>query len=125
MLSTSSFAEESSLWLRQMPPQMKMGSGFGKICNNSKKDVSIKAITSNYGKVEVHTMFMQNNMMKMKEIHKPKIKANTCLILESGAKHLMILNIKKQASAGEKKKFLIEFSDNTKTKVIATTRSGN
>ena len=124
-ISTSLFAQESSLWLRQMPPHMDMGAGFGKICNDTEKDVVIKSITSDYGKVELHTMVMQDKMMKMKELQNPKLKAKSCLILEPGAKHLMILNIKKQASAGEKKKFLIEFSNNKKSKVIATTRSGN
>ena len=124
-VSSSLLADESSLWLRQMPSHLDMGAGFGKICNDSGKDVFIRSITSDYGKVELHTMVMQNKMMKMKELKNPEIKAKSCMILEPGAKHLMILDIKKQASAGEKKKFLIEFSDNKKSTVIATTRSGN
>ena len=63
--------------------------------------------------------------LKQTSLKKQKIKAKSCMILEPGAKHLMILDIKKQASAGEKKKFLIEFSDNKKSTIIATTRSGN
>ena len=125
LLPTCLLAQSSSLWLRQMPPNSEVAAGFGKICNNSKQDISIKTITSDYGKVEIHTMVMKNKMMKMKQLHHPKIKAKSCLVLEPGAKHIMILGIKKQASTGEKKKFLIEFSNNKKSTITATTRSGN
>ena len=125
LFSTNALAQKSNLWLRAMPPHMKMGSAFGEICNNSKQNVVVKSITSDYGKVEFHKTFMQNGMMKMKQIKSPSIKTKTCLTLKPGADHIMIMNIKKQASTGETRKFLIEFSNNTKIEVVAITRKEN
>ena len=118
-------AQNTALWLREMPAHMDMGAAFGQICNPSAKNISIKKITSDYGKVEIHTMVMKNNMMKMKEIKSLNIDSKSCVELKPGGMHLMILNIKKQASAGETRKFLIEFSNNTKTAIVAPTKRGS
>ena len=109
--SSTSFAKETSLWLRQMPPTVKMGAAFGDICNNSDKEITLSYISSSYGKVEFHAMYMQNGIMKMKEIEMPKIASKKCFHMEPGANHIMILNIKKQASAGDKIHFLLKFSN--------------
>ena len=73
-ISSSLLADESSLWLRQMPSHLDMGAGFARFVGDSGKDVFIRSIITDYGKVELHTAVMQNKMMKMKELKNLEIK---------------------------------------------------
>ena len=108
-----------------MPPSVKMGGAFGEICNTTTKTLKINSISSPYGRVEFHTMYMKNDMMKMKQIENPTIKAGKCFELKPGGNHIMLMNVKKQASAGDKVSFLIKFSDNHTENIEATVKPNN
>ena len=118
-------AKDSNLWLKQMPPQARVAAAFGSICNKSKENIELKSISSKYGRVEFHTMQMKDKMMVMKKLDLPSIKAGECFEMAPGENHIMILNVKSQASAGDKINFLLVFSNNQKQNITATVRKIN
>lgn len=104
--------------IKSTKPGQTVTAGFMKI--NSSSTINIKKIYAEIaGRVEVHTMKMEkgpygNSIMKMRKIDNPVIFANKEFILEPGADHLMIYDIKKQLKSKDNLTLTFIFLDENK-----------
>ena len=81
--------EIENAYVREVPPTMPNSAVFMKIENESNKNIDlIKADSSVAKSVELHTHTMVNGMMKMHQVEKIAIKANSETSLQPGDVYL-------------------------------------
>ena len=85
---------------RATVPAQKMSGGFMKIENKGGADKLLAASSSVSKTMELHTMSMEGNVMKMREVKSINVPANGVVDLKHGGLHLMFLNIKAPFTAG-------------------------
>ena len=89
----------------------KITAGFIEI--HSDEDLTIKKIKSEFSpKIEIHSMEMENDVMKMRRIDSPKILKNKPFILKKGGNHLMIYDIGENLDEQKKVKLNFVFLKN-------------
>ena len=103
-------------WVRATTPGQDVGAAYMTFA--SKQDVTLIRIESDATKsVEIHSMSMQNGVMKMRMLETLPIKAGKPYKLEPGGFHLMLFDLKKPLAAGQQVKFELTFkSGNTEFK---------
>ncbi len=90
----------SAPWMRATVPQAKSGGAFMRL--RSASDARLVAIRSDVaGLVEVHQMEMVGQVMKMRAEDGLDLPAGKTVELVSGARHLMLMDLKRQLKAGE------------------------
>jgi copper(I)-binding protein len=94
---------------RATVPAQKMSGGFLKIENKGAADKLVGASSSIAKAVELHTMSMEGNVMKMREIKGIDIPANGNVELKSGGLHLMFIDLKEQLKPGSTIKVKLKF----------------
>ncbi|MBI4809477.1 MAG: copper chaperone PCu(A)C [Nitrosomonadales bacterium] len=69
--------------------------------------------------VEIHTMVMEGNMMKMRAIEELLLPAKTAVSLGADGNHMMLIGLKKPLKAGDSVPFAltIKFADGSKATV--------
>jgi copper(I)-binding protein len=86
---------------RATVPAQKMSGGFMKIENAGAADKLISASSSVSKSMELHTMSMENNVMKMREVKAIELPAKSTVELKPGGLHLMFIDLNKQLKAGD------------------------
>jgi copper(I)-binding protein len=87
---------------RATVPAQKMSGGFMKIENDSAAaDKLISASSSVSKSMELHTMSMDNNVMRMREVKSIDLPAKSKVELKPGGLHLMFIDLNKQLKAGD------------------------
>lgn len=86
---------------RATVPAQKMSGGFMKIENKGVADKLIAASSPVSKTVELHTMTMDNNVMKMREVTAIELPARSTVELKPGGLHLMFMDLNKQLNAGD------------------------
>ncbi len=94
---------------RATVPAQKMSGGFMKIENKGGADKLLAASSSVSKTMELHTMSMEGNVMKMREIKGIDIPANGKVELKSGGLHLMFIDLKEQLKPGLTIKVKLKF----------------
>ena len=87
-------------YTRSTVPGQKAAGGFMKISNAGSTDQLISA-SSPAGIMDLHTMVMDGNVMKMREVKTIEVPANGSVELKPGGLHLMFFDIKSPFNAGE------------------------
>jgi copper(I)-binding protein len=105
-------------WVRPTNPGQDVGAAY--MTFNSKQDVTLIRATSDVtASVEIHSMSMQNGVMKMRMLENLPIKAGKPYKLEPGGFHLMLFDLKKPLTAGQYINFELTFkSGNTEFKKL-------
>jgi len=105
-------------WVRPTSPGQDVGAAY--MTFNSKQDVMLIRASSDATKsVEIHSMSMQNGVMKMRMLDNLAIKAGKPYKLEPGGFHLMLFDLKRPLTAGEHVNFELTFrSGNTEFKQL-------
>lgn len=101
----------SGAFSRATLPNAKVGGGYLTIENKGNTpDRLVGGATENARAVEIHQMKMEGDMMKMSEVEGGlEIPAGGKVVLEPGAFHLMLLDIKQPLKAGECIDVTLEF----------------
>ncbi len=86
---------------RATVPAQKMSGGFMKIENVGAADKLISASSSVSKSMELHTMSMDNNVMRMREVKSIDLPAKSRVELKPGGLHLMFIDLNKQLKAGD------------------------
>jgi hypothetical protein len=87
-------------WVRPSVPGQDVGAAYMTLL--STQNASLVHAESNVTKsVEIHSMTMQNGVMKMRMLEKLALTANKPYQLEPGGFHLMLFDLKKPLSAGQ------------------------
>ena len=88
-------------YARATAPGQKAAGGFMKIENKGAADQLIAARSPVAGEMQLHTMAMDGNVMKMREVKGIDVPANGSVELKPGGLHLMFMDIKTPLKAGE------------------------
>jgi copper(I)-binding protein len=97
-------------WVRENAPGQNVGAAYMTL--NSPQDSTLVYIeTPAAGSVEIHSMSMENNVMKMRMLEALPLKAGKLEKLAPGGFHLMLFDLKKPLKAGENATFKLCFKD--------------
>jgi len=91
----ASTIQVENAYARATPPSLPNSAAFMSVINNTDKDISIVSATSDASKVaELHTHDMKDGIMKMYQVPKIDIKANSSVTLKPGGFHVMLIGLK-------------------------------
>ena len=100
----------SDAWVRANVPGQSVGAAYMTL--KSPQDSTLIYIESTAaGVVEIHSMSMNNNVMKMRKLEQLPLKAGKVEKLAPGGFHLMLFDLKKPLKTGDKAKFTLCFKD--------------
>ena len=94
---------------RATVPAQKMSGGFLKIENKGGADKLLAASSSVSKTMELHTMVMDGNVMKMREVKGIDVPANGMVELKPGGLHLMFMDLNEQLKPGSTFKVKLKF----------------
>lgn len=87
-------------WVREAPPGSQAMAAYAVLRNPSDAPIDLIAVSSpQFGRVEMHSMHMQEGIMKMRPMNQVSVPAQGTAELR-GERHLMLLNPKKPARRG-------------------------
>jgi len=97
-------------WVRASNPGQSVGAAY--VTLSSAQDVAlVYAETERAGTVEMHSMTMQNGVMKMRSMEELPVPAGKPVKLAPGGLHLMLFELPTPFKAGEQVKFRLCFKD--------------
>lgn len=101
----------SGAWIRQSPMSAKVAGGFLTITNNGKTDDRlVKASAELSPMVQLHDMKMLGEVMKMEELAEGiPVPAGATVELKPKSLHVMFMDVKAQAKAGDTVKVTLTF----------------
>jgi len=98
----------SDAWTRATAPGQKVAAAYMNL--TSKEDAAlIGAECDLAGSVEIHSMTMENDVMKMRMMEELELPAGKTVSLAPGGFHLMLFNLKQPLDAGKEAKFTLHF----------------
>jgi periplasmic copper chaperone A len=115
LFAGSSWAADSAMmvhnaWARPTVQGQQGGGGFMTLMNHGKADDKLLSASSPAAaRVELHTMSMEGEVMKMRQLPNIAIKAGETLELKPGGMHVMFMDIKKPLENGSKVPVTFEF----------------
>ncbi len=112
--SISAFADNgvviSDNWARATAPGQEVGAAYMTL--QSAEDTSLVGVESPAAdSVEIHSMSMENGVMKMRSLKSLPLAAGKPAKLAPGGFHLMLFDLKKPLKAGEKVSFKLHFKN--------------
>lgn len=112
--SQLSFAEVEAqgAYARETAPSATTSAVFVKLTNSESADISlVSASASAAGKVELHDMIMDGDMMKMRQVEKIVVPANGTTELKPGGFHVMLFDLTGPLKEGENISVQLNFSN--------------
>lgn len=98
----------SNAWVRATHPGQAVGAAYMTL--TSKQDVTLISVESDVSpSVEIHSMSMNNGVMKMRMLDNLSLTANKPHALTPGGFHIMLFDLKKPLTAGEKVNLTLNF----------------
>jgi periplasmic copper chaperone A len=97
-------------WVRATVDGQDVGAAYMTITSASDTSL-VKVESSVIDSVEIHSMSMENGVMKMRMLEQLDLKANIPNKLAPGGFHLMLFDLKKQLKAGETVSFTLHFKN--------------
>lgn len=102
-------------WVRATKPGQEVAAGYMTLTSSENTSL-FKVESDDIGKVEIHSMSMNNGVMEMRMLDEVALESGKPYKLEPGGFHLMLFDIKKPLTAGNTVKFKLYFK-NTSGKV--------
>lgn len=107
---TSGQVSIQNAWVRATNPGQEVAAAYMTL--TSAVDTTLFKVDSDLtNSVEIHSMSMQNSVMKMRKVDKLTLSAGKTYQLAPGGYHLMLFDLKKQLTAGEQVEFTLHFKD--------------
>ena len=102
-MPVTSFAQlqVSDAWVRGTVPAQTATGAFMDITSKATTKL-VAAASPVAGKVEIHSMKMENGVMKMAPVPAVDLPANTKVTLGPGGFHVMLMDLKQQLKPGDK-----------------------
>lgn len=99
-------------WLRLPPARMPMLAGFGRIVNDCEAAATVVAASSPaFGSVELHETRVVDGVSRMRPVPELPLAAGATATLEPGALHLMLMQPRTMAEAGDRVAVSFTLSD--------------
>ncbi|EKO3930822.1 copper chaperone PCu(A)C [Vibrio fluvialis] len=116
MLSPFSYAQTDIMahhpYARATPPNAPTSAVFAELVNNSDHDrFIVAASTPAAGKVELHDVIKEGDVMKMRQVEAFTIPANGTLELKPGSFHIMLFDLKMPFQEGKQIDVQLTFKD--------------
>jgi hypothetical protein len=90
-----------SAWVRTAPSGATVMAGFGKLGNPGHVDSALARVESpDFGRVELHSMVMDGDVMRMRKLDQIPVKAGESVELKPGGLHLMLFEPKRELAEG-------------------------
>lgn len=100
-------------WVRNTLPGQNVGAAYMTL-TSQQNDLELIEVESDITKsVEIHSMTMQNGVMKMRMLKTLPLAAGKPYKLAPGGYHLMLFDLKKPLAAGDKVNFVLTFKSGT------------
>ena len=100
----------SDAWARPTRPAQKVGAAYMTL--KSTQDAKLVKVESPAaGTVEIHSMTMNDGVMKMRRLEELELSAGEPVKLAPGGFHLMLFDLAKPIKAGENVPFTLHFKD--------------
>ena len=109
-------------WVRATAEGQDVGAAYMTITSASDKSL-VKVEHSVTDSVDIHSMSMENGVMKMRMLDQLALKANTPNKLTPGGFHLMLFDLRKPLKAGESVSFTLHFKNQAGKDSLATVSS--
>lgn len=115
--------EARDAWIRAMPPVSSVSSAYVTLVNTSDKTiVLVGAETPVAGTTEIHTHVHSEGMARMRRLRSLEIGAGKAARFKPGGHHLMLMNLQKPLSPGDRIPITLKFADRAPLQVEATVR---
>ncbi|MGX1926464.1 copper chaperone PCu(A)C [Vibrio sp. NH-7] len=102
-------------YARATPPNAATSAVFAEIMNHSENDrVIVSASTEAAGKVELHDVIKEGDVMKMRQIESITVPANGKVELKPGSLHIMLFDLTQPLVEGEAIDVQITFANGQK-----------
>ena len=98
----------SNAWARATAPGQKVAAAYMDLTSKNGATL-IKAETNIAGIVEIHSMTMENDVMKMRMLEVLELPAGKTVSLAPGGYHLMLFDLKQSLDAGKSTDFKLHF----------------
>jgi len=107
-------------WARTTVPGQPAGGAYLNIENRGKQsDTLLGATSPNAKSVEIHTMSMDGNVMKMREVDSIEIKPSEKITMTPGnGYHIMLIGLSQPLKSGDKIPLTLKFEKGGKIDVI-------
>ncbi len=105
----------SNAWVRQPAPGQEIGAAYMTLNSPQNGKLVYAEAKGVAGSVEMHSMSMDNGVMKMRMLDALTLEANTPKELAPGGFHLMMFDLEKPLVAGEEVTFRLCFEDDNGT----------
>lgn len=100
----------SGAWSPETPPGASVGAGYMTIRNGTGTDDVVIAMESPVAaSIEIHTMTMDDGMMRMRKIENLEVPAGEAVVLKPGDMHLMLIGLGSPLAAGERYPLTLTF----------------
>ena len=86
-----------------------VGAGYLKLANKGPVDRLVSATSPAAGSVEIHSMSMEGDVMKMRQIDAIELATGQTVELKPGGYHLMLMGLKAPLKVGEKFPLTLKF----------------
>ena len=86
-----------------------VGAGYLKLANKGPVDRLVSATSPAAGSVEIHSMSMEGDVMKMRQIDAIEIATGQTVELKPGGYHLMLMGLKAPLKVGDKFPLTLKF----------------
>lgn len=113
MVACQSAAEVniSEAWVRENAPGQKVGAAYMTLNSEQNSKLVYVEAPAVAKSVEIHSMTMNNGVMKMRMLDALTLKANQDAELAPGGFHLMLFGLKEQLKSGQSIDFKLCFED--------------
>jgi copper(I)-binding protein len=110
-------------WARPTVQGQMAGGGFLRL-QSAQADRLVGGSTPAAGRVELHTMKMEGDVMRMRQLDAIELPAGKPVALEPGGLHLMLMDLKAPLKAGDSFPLTLEFEKAGKVKVDVKVQAG-
>jgi periplasmic copper chaperone A len=109
--STRAEVSISNAWVRENAPGQKIGAAYMTLTSNENSKLVYVEAPAAAGYVEIHSMTMNNGVMKMRMLEELALEANKPKALKPGGFHLMLFDLKEPLKLGKDVTFKLCFED--------------
>ena len=96
-------------WVRNTLPGQNVSAAYMTLTSQQKDTTLINVKSDVTDSVEIHSMSMQNGVMKMRMLKELPLTTGTPYKLAPGGYHLMLFDLKKPLNSGDKVNFVLTF----------------
>lgn len=96
-------------YARATSERQSVGGGFVKLSNHGAADKLVSARTAVAQSVQLHTMRMEGDVMRMRQLDAIELPAGQTVELKPGGTHLMLVGLKAPLKAGDSFALILKF----------------